>query len=55
MKKLARLLSLSLTAGVLLSACQVDPEEVDEEFPGLEEPADDGIDDDLDTDTDTNG
>lgn len=53
MKKLAKYLSLGLTAGMLLSACQVDPEEVDEDFPGMEEPADDGLNDtDMDTDTD---
>ena len=61
MKKLAKFTALSLTAGLLLGAC-ADGEEMEEDFPGVEDPAtedevedngtDDGMDGDLDEDTD---
>lgn len=55
MNKLAKFTALSLTAGVLLTACG-DGEDMDEEFPGVEDPAtedeleDDGMDDGLEDD-----
>ncbi|GAB2484169.1 hypothetical protein GCM10008929_06290 [Alkalibacterium psychrotolerans] len=45
MKRLAKLATLSLTAGMLLAACG-DADETDDTLPGTEEPADDGLEDD---------
>ncbi|GAB2484176.1 hypothetical protein GCM10008929_06300 [Alkalibacterium psychrotolerans] len=45
MKRLAKLATLSLTAGMLLAACG-DVDETDDTLPGTEEPADDGLEDD---------
>ena len=48
MKKWSKFVLLSLTGGLLLTGC-VDPDEVEEEdFPGMEEPADDNMDDGMD-------
>lgn len=55
MKKLAKFTALSLTAGMLLGAC-ADGEDMEEDFPGIEDPAtedevgDDGMDDGTDGD-----
>jgi len=55
MKKLAKLTALTMTAGMLLAACG-DAEDVDDNLPGTEEPADDdldgGMDDGLEDDMD---
>ncbi|MCC5896145.1 MAG: hypothetical protein JJU16_11855 [Alkalibacterium sp.] len=57
MKKIAKFTALSLTAGMLLGACG-DGEDMEEDFPGVEDPAtegetdDDGMNDDLDNDLD---
>lgn len=51
MKKLAKLIAVSMTAGLLLTACG-SGEDMNEEFPGVEDPAtedpdnpDDGMED----------
>lgn len=57
MRKIAKFTALSLTAGLLLTACG-DGEDMEEDFPGVEDPAtedeldDDGMNDDLDNDID---
>lgn len=47
MKKLAKLTALTMTAGMLLAACG-DAEDVDDNLPGTEEPADDNLDGGMD-------
>lgn len=47
MKKLAKLTALTMTAGMLLAACG-DAEDVDDNLPGTEEPADDDLDGGMD-------
>ncbi|SDK84021.1 hypothetical protein [Alkalibacterium thalassium] len=49
MKKLAKLTALTMTAGMLLAACG-DANDVDDDLPGTEEPADDDLDGGLEDD-----
>lgn len=54
MKKIAKFTALSLTAGMLLAACG-DGEDMEEDFPGVEDPAtedelDNGMNEDMDED-----
>ncbi|SFC54900.1 hypothetical protein SAMN04488102_11021 [Alkalibacterium subtropicum] len=51
MKKLTTVLTVIMMSGVVLSACS-EEEDMNEEFPGIEEPADPEVEEELDNGTD---
>jgi len=51
MKKLSKFLTVSMMAGFFLTACG-DGEDMDEDFPGIEEPADPEFEEDMEEDMD---
>lgn len=52
MKKLSKLLAVSMMIGMFLTACGDDGDDMNEELPGIDEPADPELEEDMDDGTD---